>query len=171
MLQALAKHCNAFFLAVQPSAIQSKWYGDTNKAVGGLFKLARRLSQGGSSCVIFIGEIPQQFPPSCHAALCMEGANHRQAYMCCRQQWHKRRLHGAIVWHAAPSLYNLSPLHLQDLCFVLCCAMLCCKVEPVHTVLAPHDKCCDQCTFSCLESLRHVKFSSPHLVIVCALCR
>ncbi len=40
---------------MQPSAVQSKWYGETNKAIGGIFKLARRLSQGESACVIFIG--------------------------------------------------------------------------------------------------------------------
>lgn len=57
MAKALAKQCNAFFLAVQPSSVQSKWYGDTNKAIGGIFKLARRLSQGENPCVIFIDEV------------------------------------------------------------------------------------------------------------------
>lgn len=55
--KALAKQCQAFFLVVQPSAIQSKWYGETNKAITGIFKLARRLSQGESACVIFVDEV------------------------------------------------------------------------------------------------------------------
>ncbi|KAL0021947.1 hypothetical protein WJX79_011011 [Trebouxia sp. C0005] len=55
--KALAKQCQAFFLVVQPSAVQSKWYGETNKAITGIFKLARRLSQGESACVIFIDEV------------------------------------------------------------------------------------------------------------------
>ena len=54
-MQAIAKQCHAFFIAVQPSAMQSKWYGETNKHVAGVFKLARRLAQN-SACVIFIGE-------------------------------------------------------------------------------------------------------------------
>lgn len=53
---------NAFFLALQPSAIQNKYYGETNKAVAGIFKLAKRLAAPeGSSCIIFVGMLP--YPP------------------------------------------------------------------------------------------------------------
>ena len=54
--QGLAKNCEAFFLSVQPSAVQSKWYGETNKAIQGIFRLARKLSTYGRPCVIFVGE-------------------------------------------------------------------------------------------------------------------
>ncbi|KAL3148914.1 hypothetical protein ABBQ32_001782 [Trebouxia sp. C0010 RCD-2024] len=58
MAKAIAKHVNAFFLALQPSAIQNKYYGETNKAVAGIFKLARRLAAPeGSSCIIFVDEV------------------------------------------------------------------------------------------------------------------
>ena len=56
MLAGSCKYLNAFFVVVKPSDVQSKWYGETNKAIAGVFKLACRLAKTeGKSCIIFVG--------------------------------------------------------------------------------------------------------------------
>lgn len=51
--QALAKESGAFFINIRPSALQSKWFGDSQRLVQALFSLAWKLQP----CIIFLGVI------------------------------------------------------------------------------------------------------------------
>jgi ATP-dependent 26S proteasome regulatory subunit len=52
LAKALAKESNCFFLNVTASSVMSKWFGDANRFIRGIFTLAAKLEP----CVIFIGE-------------------------------------------------------------------------------------------------------------------
>lgn len=53
LAKAVATESGACFLNISISEINSKWFGDSEKIVSSIFKLAKKLSP----CVIFIDEI------------------------------------------------------------------------------------------------------------------
>jgi AAA+ superfamily predicted ATPase len=53
LARALARHCNACFLSVQPSSLVDKWVGESEKRISALFSLARKIAP----VIIFIDEI------------------------------------------------------------------------------------------------------------------
>ena len=53
LARATAREAGAHLLELAPSALQSKWHGDTPKAAAALFSLARKLAP----CIIYIDEV------------------------------------------------------------------------------------------------------------------
>ena len=50
--QVLAKEAGATFINIRASSIQSKWFGESQKAVSAIFSLAYKCQP----CIIFIGK-------------------------------------------------------------------------------------------------------------------
>ena len=52
LARAAAAECGASFLAIQPSTVTSKWFGDSVRYVKAAFSLAAKLAP----CVLFVDE-------------------------------------------------------------------------------------------------------------------
>ena len=53
LARAAAAECGAAFLAIQPSTVTSKWFGDSVRYVKAAFSLAAKLAP----CVLFVDEV------------------------------------------------------------------------------------------------------------------
>ena len=56
LARAAAAECGASFLAIQPSTVTSKWFGDSVRYVKAAFSLAAKLPP----CVLFVDEVRLQ---------------------------------------------------------------------------------------------------------------